>query len=34
MSSEDTAALNWANANPKDPRSKAIKNKLKADKKI
>jgi hypothetical protein len=34
MSSEDTAALNWANANPKDPRAKAIKDKLKADKKI
>jgi hypothetical protein len=34
MSSEDTDALNWANANPRDPRAKAIKDKLKADKKI
>ena len=34
MNPEDTAALNWANSNPKDPRSKAIKDKLRADKKI
>jgi hypothetical protein len=34
MSPEDTDALNWANANPRDPRAKAIKDKLKADKKI
>jgi hypothetical protein len=34
MSVEDSAALNWANSNPKDPRAKAIKDKLKADKKI
>ena len=34
MSSEDSAALNWANSNPRDPRAKAIKDKLKADKKI
>ena len=28
MSSEDKDALDWANANPKDPRSKEIKQKL------
>jgi hypothetical protein len=28
MSSEDKEALEWANANPKDPRSKEIKQKL------
>ena len=28
MSDEDKEALEWANANPKDPRSKEIKSKL------